>query len=171
MSLSDGVLAGELFHDGVGKRVGDHRHMAGGMAQSCIRPHGIARGLGVDHVFQRQHVRLDQIGHDMLREIGVGRAQEGPEVLGTPHQLSNSLVLLGFLLSSDALRILHDEADMLAPQRQKRLLGVRTLGRADGLGQVDGVGIQRACGRLKLGTSLSHGSSRRGSSQNDVFAQ
>ena len=32
----DGILGGELFRDGVGQWVGEHRHVTGGMAQSHI---------------------------------------------------------------------------------------------------------------------------------------
>ena len=47
----DSILSGELFRDGVGQWVGDHRHVTGGMAQSHIGLGGIAGGLDVDHFF------------------------------------------------------------------------------------------------------------------------
>jgi PAS domain S-box-containing protein len=39
------------------------------MAQSHIGLGGIAGGLDVDHFFERQHMGLDEVRHDLLGEI------------------------------------------------------------------------------------------------------
>src|SRR5258705_6486628 len=60
---------------------------------------------------------FDEVRHDILREIGVGRDQKGPEVLSILHQVRHCPVLLVPVLGHDTLFIVHSKADMLAPEQ------------------------------------------------------
>ena len=93
---------------------------------------------------------LHQVGHDRLRKIRVGRAQESAEVLGVAHEIVDRRVLLALVVAGDADRVVDDEADVAAPQRQERLLGALAVHRADRFGDRHRVGVERARRRLEL---------------------
>jgi hypothetical protein len=91
--------------------------MAGGRAQGLIGLDRIPGRLGIDDLLQRQHMGFYQISHHGLGQIRVGRAQEGPEVLRILYELHHCLVLLDLVFGCDTLRVVHSEANMLAPER------------------------------------------------------
>ena len=165
------VLVRELLGHRGGERIADHLHVAARGAERGERQGLVARGLRVDHRLERQHVMLDEIGDDVLREIRVGRAEERAEVLRVRDQVGHRLVLLGLVLGGEAGRVVHDEADVLPPQRQERVLGGLAVDGAERDGDVLRVGVQRIGGGLELGRAAAEGGIGRRGGEIDVLGE
>ncbi len=162
---------GELLHDRARQWICHHLHVAGAHAERGEGAVLVTGGLGVDHRLEGEHVVLHEVRHRRLGQVRVGSRQERAEVLRVGHQVAHRFLLLGAVLGGGADRIVHHHADVLAPQRQERLLGVRPVDRADRLGHVDRVRVQRGGGRLELGLAPAQGRVGRGGRQVDVLAQ
>jgi len=163
--------ARELLDDRARERVGDHLHVAGAGAQGRERLDVVPGDLRVDHRLEGEHVVLHEVGDDRLRQVRVGAGEERPEVLRVADQVVDRLVLLGAVVGGRARRVVHHHADVLAPQRQERLLGVRPVDRADRPGHVHRVGVERGGGRLELGLPAGEGRAGGRGGQVHVLAQ
>src|SRR5204863_36636 len=87
----------------------------------------------------------------------VGAAQKRRQILGVPNQVVDGLLLLRVVVGRLAGGVVHDHADVGAPEREKRRLGVRAVGQPDRLRDVDRVGIQGGGGSLEFGLAVAKG--------------
>jgi hypothetical protein len=82
-----------------------------------------------------------------------------------------SCVGLHLVLGGHAHRVVHDERDVLAPQRQERLAGVLAVDGAHRAGDVDGVAVERGGRGLELGLTSVEGGTGGGRGEEDVLAE
>ena len=113
----------------------------------------------------------DELSHRVLGQVWIGRGQERTEVLGVLGEIGNRLVLLHLILDRHALGVIDKEADVLAPQREERLLRLRAVGGANRLGEIDGVRVERGSGAVELCLTATECTGRRTGGQGDMLAE
>ena len=163
-------LVRELLGDAPSEDSRRHRHVAGSDAQ-LVEGRRVFGCLGVDGSEERLDVRLQFVGHRLLRKVGIGGSDERTEVCAVAIQVLAGLLDLRGIVCRLARGVVHEEADVLAPEVEERLTGISAVDGLDRFREVNGVGVEGLRRRHELVVAAAEGRARRRTSEEDVLLE